>query len=105
MEEDIKMLENIVKIVNEGVKTSNVTIGTRYIKSIEHLINKVKSQEKQIKLMQSVNITENFVEKSKIYEKIEKINNSDENYTFEKLTSEDIRRTIITNLQELLEEE
>ena len=42
--------------------------------------------------------------KNKIKEKIEKVKNSDENYTFKNLTSEDIRRTIITNLRELLEE-
>ena len=46
-----------------------------------------------------------YISKDKIKEKIEEIKNSNENYTFEKLTSEDIRRTVITNLQELLEKE
>lgn len=42
--------------------------------------------------------------KNKIKEKIEEVKNSKENYTFSQVTSEDIRRTIITNLQELLGE-
>lgn len=41
--------------------------------------------------------------KKKIKDKIEEIKNNKENYIFERLTSEDIKRTIITNLQELLE--
>ncbi len=48
---------------------------------------------------------DNSISKDKIKEKIEEIKNSNENYTFEKLTSRDIRRTIITNLQELLGKE
>lgn len=41
--------------------------------------------------------------KEKIKDKIEKLKNNKENYIFEKLTSEDIKRTIITNLQKILE--
>lgn len=47
---------------------------------------------------------ENHVSKDKIRQKIEEVANEKENYTFERLTSEDIRRTIITNLKDLLEE-
>lgn len=43
--------------------------------------------------------------KDKIKEKIQQVKDSKENYTFKELTSEDIRRTIITNLQDLLEED
>ena len=57
----------------------------------------VTDEVKQIKTKQD------YIPKSVIKEKIEEIKNSNENYTFEKLTSEDIRRTVITNLQELLE--
>lgn len=45
-----------------------------------------------------------YVHKDKIKRKIEEVKNGNENYTFKDLTSEDIRRTIVTNLAELLEE-
>lgn len=51
-----------------------------------------------------IDMVENYIPKSKVIEKIEEVNNSKENYIFERLTSEDIRRTIVTNLQELLKE-
>lgn len=67
-------------------------------------INRVKELEQQYDKL-SRHFIQNHVSKDKIKAKIEEVKNSKENYTFEKLTSEDIRRTIITNLQELLEED
>ena len=67
-------------------------------------INRVKELEQQYDKLSS-HFIQNHVSKDKIKAKIEEVKNSKENYTFEKLTSEDIRRTIITNLQELLEED
>ena len=49
-------------------------------------------------------IKQKYISKDKIKEKIEEIKSIKENYIFQSVTSEDIRETIITNLQELLEE-
>lgn len=49
-------------------------------------------------------LLDDYISKDKIKEKIKEVENREENYTFDKLTSEDIRRTIITNLEELLGE-
>ena len=49
-------------------------------------------------------IKKNYVSKDKIRKLIKEVENRKENYTFYKLTSEDIRRTIVTNLEYLLEE-
>ena len=49
-------------------------------------------------------LNKKFISVDKIKNKIEEVKSSKENHTFT-LTSEDIRRTIITNLQELLKEE
>ena len=47
----------------------------------------------------------NYIPLQKVKDKIEELNNNKENYTFERLTSKDIRKTVVTNLQELLERE
>jgi hypothetical protein len=69
----------------------------------EHTVNKAVTPEMLHKILR-----QDYIPKSVIKEKIEELesdNSKFENYTFEKLTSRDIRRTIITNLQELLEKE
>lgn len=65
-------------------------------------IDELKKYEKYYEEMEEVN--KKFISVDKIKNKIEEVKSSKENHTFT-LTSEDIRRTIITNLQELLEEE
>lgn len=62
------------------------------------------SLKKQIKLMQSINITENFVEKSKIRQKIEEIKNRKNEETCELALHGFQREAKIDILQELLEE-
>lgn len=71
------------------------------------------SLKKQIKLMQSINITENFIEKSKIREKIESIKKDCEKCRFKETgICEELNKnnqctqgTMLETLQELLEEE
>jgi hypothetical protein len=61
----------------------------------------VQIEEEQNK---NVDFCSEWLHKSKIYNKIKEVEDSKENYIFERLTSADIRRTIITNLKDLLEE-
>ena len=46
-----------------------------------------------------------YFSKDKIRDRIEELENSKEDYTFNKLTSEDIRRTLITELKQIIGEE
>ena len=58
----------------------------------------------EILLAEKIELPKECIRKDKIREKIKEVENGKEKYIFERLTSEDIRRTIITNLEELLEE-
>lgn len=60
----------------------------------------IQIEEEQNK---NVDFCSEWLHKSKIYNKIKEVEESKENYTFERLTSADIRKTIITNLKDLLE--
>lgn len=68
------------------------------LKSRKYILNAETNEIKEIP------ISDDYISKDKIKEKIKEVENREENYTFDKLTSEDIRRTIITNLEELLGE-
>ena len=112
MEEEIKILEERVnfcknnKECREELKQCfGCTFEIEEIQAIENLINKVKSQEKQIKLMQSINIAENFIEKSKVREKIEELDKKKRKSQIEYSTIDElIFDKKIEILQELLEE-
>lgn len=80
----------------------NAIIVLNLIKKQQKKIDELKKYEKYYEEMEEVN--KKFISVDKIKNKIEEVKSSKENHTFT-LTSEDIRRTIITNLQELLEEE
>lgn len=111
MEEDIKVLEEKIKLDKSDYEKEATTFyfNIDMIPLIENLINRNKELEKQMgKDLDVVYIKGVYDEKdkwkNKIREKIKELENRDENYTFEKLTSKDIRTSIITNLQKLLEE-
>ena len=71
----------------------------------EHEKEKNNSLRKQIKLMQSINITENFVSKDKIKQKIEEIKNRrNEEETCELALQGFQREAKIDILKELMEE-
>lgn len=82
--------------------SQSVEIVLNLIEKQQKKIDELKKYEKYYEEMEEVN--KKFISVDKIKNKIEEVKSSKENYTFT-LTSEDIRRTIITNLQELLEEE
>ena len=104
----LNLIEKQQKELEEEKEANNETI-CQLIDEKEKLEeeNRIFALEgKNIKL--EIYIKDNYIKKSKIKDKIEELesdNSKFENYTFEKLTSRDIRRTIITNLQELLEKE
>lgn len=113
MEEDIKVLEeyfnNICFDETNKITADLCTIGINEIRAIENLIKRYKELEEENKNIKNhiyyKEIVElNYIPKSKVREKIKEVNNSNENYTFYKLTSADIRKTITTNLEELLQE-
>ena len=62
---------------------------------------KLLKENKELK-KEMADLSECWLKKDKIRNKIKEVENGKENYIFERLTSEDIRRTIITNLNELL---
>ena len=110
-------IENIPLETNFSQKTSNMVQKLidlyqeqKQLNEVHQKINgelriKVKELEKfKLYYQNEINLLANYVHKDKIKEKIEEVKNSKENYTFSQVTSEDIRRTIITNLQELLGE-
>ena len=110
MEKDIQILEKLEKVFTELRKDDEEGHSSAYelqwedIEAIENLINRVKELENAdltVVYMDGFYDGKKKIE-NKIKEKIEEVKDSKENYTFEKLTSEDIRRTIITNLQDLL---
>lgn len=106
-EEELRKIakEEASKFIMENL---NSVIIFTYIQNLEKVIEKqqkkideLKKYEKYYEEMEEVN--KKFISVDKIKNKIEEVKSSKENHTFT-LTSEDIRRTIITNLQELLEE-
>ena len=114
MEQDIKILEEFVEELSTQYLDRIVCDEGELLKAIQNLIlgykhyekllaNKIINEDfKELYIKLRITIKDEYVPKYKVKELIEKIKNSKENYTFEKLTSEDIRRTIITNLEELL---
>ncbi len=98
-----EMLENELKPILE----LDIPIDT-LINEFERLEN-LEDDREQFKIeveearKANLDFKDCWLHKDKIKEKIKEVENGKENYIFERLTSEDIRRTIITNLQELLE--
>lgn len=121
MEEDIKILEEYIEwIKKEGIEVCGMekelqaleNLLTRYKQQKERircLELKIVNQKDQIKLLRNHRLRKyvmsEYIEKSKVKEKIKELENNIEDYTFYKLCSKDVRRTVITYLQELLREE
>ena len=120
-------IEEIEKFLEETIKCKcldkdmfdNYCINSKDINTIKRIIEKIKRLEERNKELEEekerigklyyeanencIKYEKDYIPKSQIKEKIEELKNNNENYTFT-LTSEDIRRTIITNLQELLKD-
>lgn len=109
-EEEIK-IQNLIEHIRFGTQLKyDMKAYILALEGILDLYNKQKEinqyNDKEIKYLNCCikSYGDNYIDKDKIKEKIKEVESGKENYTFEKLTSEDIRRTIITNLQELLGE-
>lgn len=100
---ELKDIEEIVDLAKEEIEKEdkNITAVLDYedLKSLVTLWYYYCEER-----MKNFDFNNEWLNKSKIYNKIKEVEKSDENYTFEKLTSADIRRTITTNLKDLLEE-
>jgi len=116
-----KYLVSLQEIQNALDSNGGIDTGDISWDSLKDILELVQEQEKEIEENKKyiVNLTDEQYRKlvdvirneinkkweDKIKAKIEEIQNRNENYIFDKLTSEDIKRTIITNLQSLLEKE
>ena len=121
IEEDIKILEEL-RIANENcIKNAKnkdnpfVAIWEKQNIALEHILSdykRVLKENEELKykydkalsdVIAGIDLDNSYIPIQKVKDKIEELNNNKENYTFDKLTSEDIRRTVRTNLQELIE--
>lgn len=113
-EDDIQAIENLIKGYRELEKEIDLNKDRIVYKNKE-----IKRQENEICILQNevffykkelgdyeTLLKKDYILKSKIKEKIEELDNASvkEEYVFYKLSSEDIRRTIKTVLQELMED-
>lgn len=102
MEEDIQILEDFIKYYEaEAISrkfrgTLSISVDEQDIQALENLLTRYKQLEKQIDLDY---VEENYIEKSKIKEKIEEWDKSI------KWANADDRYYAIKILQELLEED
>ena len=131
-ENEIKAIENIKEMIELHENDCLITTDDDF-ESLKILLSTIEKQQKEIEDLKTItreyeaykceegdniviaskkyfidgffeDFLNNYISKDKIREKIKEVENREENYTFDKLTSEDIRRTIITNLKELLGE-
>lgn len=86
------------------LKKENEELKNKVIKRDNEIIELEETAEKEFLTKQEVK--ENYIPKDKIREKIEELKKMENGKNFHfYVNSEDIKRTIITNLEELLEEE
>jgi hypothetical protein len=100
---ELKDIEEIVDLAKEEIEKENKNItATLDYEDLKSLITLwyYYCEER----MKTLDFNNEWINKSKIYDKIKYIEEIPENYTFSIITSKDIRTTIITNLKELLED-
>ena len=108
MEEDIKLVENLIEEYKMFGDLDGIQDLKPYMESLEHLIKAYKelkrenrklskANETYIKSIQNITpvLMNDYIEKSLVEEKIKEINNEDENLMY--------KHNIIRVLQELLE--